>query len=264
MIRKTRKVVRYWSSRLRSSSCVPLYWHIGTPNFGDDINPSFFEQLTGVRLRLETRRKTPHFFGVGSILNRATETSITLGCGLLEPVSEPPRPRVVSLRGELSRRTLGIDSDIPLGDPLVLIDRLVKPKGGDAVGFIPHVRSASALRKYVPDDMRFIDPGRPPWQVVQAIGECSMVLSQSLHGLIVADALAIPNLWLAPSAHMKGGSFKFEDYFSTLDAPKTSHAITPELLNDVPWHAFSVGRYKGNKSEYHDVLRAAIREGIHP
>lgn len=261
MIRKLRKVTRYWSARLRPASCPPIFWHVGTPNFGDDINPSFFEALSGRRLRLATDRRQPHFLGIGSILQSATEASVVLGSGLLVPERPAMPPTVVALRGQLSRRALGIAGDVPLGDPMVLVNLLVTPEGGDDIGLVPHVGSLPRLRKLVPAGIRLIDVSRDPWRVVRDIGRCRIVLSQSLHGLIVADAFEIPNIWIGPAPDMAGGSFKFEDYFSTLDAPKDAHEITSELLRTPPLGAACVGRFTGNKAEYRAILGAAIREG---
>src|SRR5699024_8231752 len=51
------------------------------------------------------------------------------------------------------------------------------------------------------------------------IGEmlsCDVVISQSLHGLIFADAMNIPNVWMELGPIHSGGAFKFYDYFSTV------------------------------------------------
>lgn len=262
MIRKVKKISRYWTARLRPSACPPLFWHVGTPNFGDDINPAFFEALAGVRLRLATDRGAPHFLGMGSILSAATSESVVLGAGLLDEARSDSSGRVVSLRGQLSREALKITADIPLGDPMVLVDRLIRPERGDSIGLVPHVRSLPLLRKVVPPGLHLIDVSRAPWQVLREIGNCRAVLSQSLHGVIAADAFEIPNIWLAPGPAMTGGRFKFDDYFSTLDSPKISHEITLELLAAPPLKEASVGRYQGNKSEYHAMIRVAIQEGL--
>lgn len=262
MIHKLAKISRYWRARLRPRSCRPLFWHVGVPNFGDDINAFLFEALCGVRVRFAADRSRPHFLGMGSILAKATQSSVVLGAGLLTP---GPRPRplgAVSVRGELSRRHLDLAGDIPLGDPMVLVNLLMRPDGGDDTGFVPHVSALPGLRGLVPANIRLIDVRRPPCEVVRQIGRCRLVFSQSLHGLIVADAFEIPNIWVAPNGHMVGGDFKFRDYFSTLDAPKQSHALSPDLFDDAARGAASVGRFTGSKPEYRAILRAALERGL--
>jgi Polysaccharide pyruvyl transferase len=261
MIRKLTKVKRYWSARLGPKNAPAMFWHVGRPNFGDDINPSFYEALCGLRPRLVTRREARHFLGMGSILEKATETSLVLGSGFLKPPVNLPKPaQIISLRGALSRDALGLDDSVILGDPMVLVDQLLSPDSGGDTGFVPHVLSLKWARLITPPEIRLIDVGRDPWAVVRDISSCRRVICQSLHALIVADALEIPNLWVAPSDKMMGGRYKFDDYFSTLDAPKTMHSLTPQLLRSLPDSEFSVGQYKWDKVEYRRVLKASLTE----
>src|SRR5690606_5762303 len=122
------------------------------------------------------------------------------------------------------------------------------PEKGDAIGFLPHGTSLKRM-KTLPKTIKLIDVRRPPREVLREIGSCRLVLSESLHGLIAADAFEIPNIWVVPNPEMIGGTFKFNDYFSALDAPKASHPFSQDLLANPPRSAASVGRYKGNKSE---------------
>ena len=62
--------------------------------------------------------------------------------------------------------------------------------------------------------MKVIDVNRPPFDVVRDISTCEAIVSSSLHGLIVADALEIPNVRVSFHGRLKGGDFKFEDYAS--------------------------------------------------
>jgi hypothetical protein len=43
---------------------------------------------------------------------------------------------------------------------------------------------------------------------------CEAVASSSLHGLIFAEALRVPNVWIELSGKVHGGGFKFRDWFS--------------------------------------------------
>jgi pyruvyltransferase len=40
-----------------------------------------------------------------------------------------------------------------------------------------------------------------------------MIASSSLHGLILADAYGIPNVWMCLNKDTGGGEFKFKDYY---------------------------------------------------
>jgi len=61
-----------------------------------------------------------------------------------------------------------------------------------------------------------------PEQFLRAMADCGAVISSSLHGLIFAEALGIPNLWVTASNEIAGGPFKFDDWFSTTAIPQTT------------------------------------------
>lgn len=261
-MKKLIKFTRYLAARCRPSSAPGIFWHVGTPNFGDDLNPDIFGLISGRTVRLQMARNRPHFLGMGSILEKATKESTVIGSGLLRRPEEPFlfSVRCVAVRGQLSREHIRAEGTVLLGDPMVLLDRVFKPVGRKTyvMGVVPHVSEVSSLRKLCPGGVKVIDPADTPWKVIEAIASCERIMSQSLHGLIVADALDIPNLWLAPSVSMVGGSFKFLDYFSTLDSAKRPYVPTKELLASPP-PEFSVGRYLYDKDQYLDAVRNVLR-----
>ena len=262
MNRKLVKLGRYWRWRLKSANRIPLFWHVGRPNFGDDINPTFYEQLTGARVRFATNMNRPHLLGAGSILEKATPSSIIVGSGLLSPLKMPLHSgySVVSVRGEKTLEIINCKDSILLGDPLVLIDLLVDAPNRKIheIGVVPHITNVQKFRSEYGGRAHIIDPALPPFDVVAQIGACEKIMSQSLHGLIVADALKVPNVWLSPGVSMIGGDFKFIDYFSTLDS--TKEAINNHgdaILNPTPL-PFQVSKYRYDKNIYRDVLSAAM------
>jgi hypothetical protein len=54
----------------------------------------------------------------------------------------------------------------------------------------------------------------PPKEVISQIAQCNSILSSSLHGLITADSLRIPNIRIEISTAIRGGDWKFNDYYS--------------------------------------------------
>ncbi len=263
-MQKLRKLTRYWQARLRPPTALPFFWHIGRPNFGDDINPSLFGKLLTQKVRLITHRDSPHFLGMGSILERASPNSIVLGSGFLTR----PQPglidagNVVAVRGALSAAGLRHTSSVLLGDPMVLLPEITPlrrdPKG--PIGLIPHISDVARARRMDLTGIKIIDPADNPWEVVKQIAGCSRILSQSLHGLIVADALQVPNIWLAPSPEMKGGAFKFEDYYSTINAPKRPLDFTAERVAGADQSMFTVGRYIFDRRNLLEAFREAARK----
>lgn len=262
-MKKLVKLRRYLAGLCGPVGSARIFWHIGTPNFGDDLNPALFSLLAGRPVRLRTDRARPHFLGMGSILEKATAESVVLGSGFLrQPAGAvETKARLVAVRGRLSREHLGAGDEVLLGDPMVLLDLVYRPPAGKrhALGLVPHVSQVGYFRKLALPGVVVIDPAGPPWKVVEAVAACERVMSQSLHGLIVADALGVPNLWLAPSAGMVGGEFKFHDYYSTLDRPKPPHAPTRAFLTAPPSDQFTAGRYLFDKARYLEAIRTAMR-----
>ncbi len=253
--RRLEKLRRSLRWRLRRG--VPLWWHVGRPNFGDDINPSLFQRLSTTPIRLHVDRRRPHLLGAGSILAKATTSSVVCGSGFLAPPGRglPSPARVIAVRGERSLASLGCRADVALGDPVVLVDAMIgQVTKKHRFGLVPHVLSVPHWKAKATGDVHVIDPAHDPWRVVQEIAACDVIFSQSLHGLIVADALGVPNVWIAPSDRMVGGRFKFDDYFSTLDQPKVCVPLRPELFSAPGVFAPSVGTYRHSK----DVLRASL------
>lgn len=128
-----------------------------------------------------------------------------------------PRCQVLALRGPLTQEYTGI-TDVPvLADPGILARELVHPISfkHNKIGVIPHyVDKTHPLISRLREDPAFtvIDVERPCQPVCADIAACSLVLSSSLHGLVVADSYSIPNARLVLSDGIIGGDFKFMDY----------------------------------------------------
>ncbi len=122
---------------------------------------------------------------------------------------------VRAVRGPATRDAAGLPTETPLGDPGLLAPMLLKgrPKVDARWGLIPHLvdRRSLAIRQMVERmrHMQIIDLANPDVaQVTREIASCEAVLSSSLHGLIVADALGVPNARLKLSDLVAGGDWK--------------------------------------------------------
>lgn len=111
-----------------------------------------------------------------------------------------------------------------LGDPGLLASYLIdkdKIEKKYKLGIIPHYvdKAHEALDKQLKNvkNSKVIDVQNNPYSVLQEIAECEVIVSSSLHGLIVADSLGIPNQWCVFSDKLKGGEFKFRDYYSVYE-----------------------------------------------
>lgn len=207
----------------------------GVPNFGDELSPQIVEFVTGRRVE-HAGRWTCDLTGVGSILDRYLDIKGRLIAGARAAMGRPIRvwgsglitdhPGArhsllpLALRGHLTRDALGADKATPLGDPGLLSARMIGRTGGrQGIGIVPHYSDKThpmvAELARLPG-VRIIDVERDGPTVCAEIARCGVVLSSSLHGLIVADASGIPNHRLRFGAGIKGGDFKFFDYASAL------------------------------------------------
>lgn len=156
------------------------------------------------------------------------------------------RIKVYALRGKLTRSLLdrlGLTNPsdvIPYGDPGLLYAKLfgVKPMPEYDLGIVPHIcdkAQGAKIFKLYQDlglNVALIDVVKPPYEVVSSIAKCRRILSSSLHGLIVADSLSIPNahVVLSTLGHSKDDfELKFRDYYSAfskeMPAPVESENI---------------------------------------
>lgn len=129
-----------------------------------------------------------------------------------------------AVRGELTRKRVeqmtGRKLDIPTADAGILASEALREplKKRYDVGIIPHLCD---LRDPKADEMvkvygnaRFISVKDEPMEVIREIARCKCILSSSLHGLIIADSLGIPNLHVVFGDRLLGDGYKFDDYYS--------------------------------------------------
>jgi pyruvyltransferase len=131
----------------------------------------------------------------------------------------PTGARILAVRGPLTREL--VDGEVPetYGDPAVLLPRMYRPQGAQAtydVGLLPHYVDRDIVGSYDPA-VKVIDVSRPWREVVDAVTACDVVISSSLHGIIVAEAYGIPTAWLVATDRIIGGRFKFWDYYLSCD-----------------------------------------------
>lgn len=131
-----------------------------------------------------------------------------------------------------SQRINPVYGDGGILTPLIFEHRIPKKY---KVGLIPHFREKDI--KLVSDlkvanaDLHIIDLQKDPVDVIKEIASCEFIYSSSLHGLILADGFRIPNMRIYLSSAPRGGSFKFDDYYSAYNLQIEPHVISsPEDL----------------------------------
>lgn len=215
-----------------------MNWHkdrVVHQNFGDDLNYYILKELTGKRIfnypQIWNIRRFPKYMCIGSILNlyfMSQKNNIVWGSGARDadlPMNGLPK-KICAVRGKLTREYLekqGIGCPEIYGDPALLLPFLYRPvrKKKHRLGIILHFRDKGnelirQMVKKAGENAEFIDiVNYDRWEsVIDRIIECECIASSSLHGLIVADAYKIPNVWIRFGDDTFEGEFKYLDYFS--------------------------------------------------
>ena len=257
--RKLVKLSRQFRWSLPLLGAVPIHWHVGRPNFGDDLNPLFFSRVFDASVCLSRNGHRERILGMGSILHKSDARCHVVGSGLLDPflASSIAARSVLSLRGQLSADATGLAPEF-LGDPAIFLPELfdVPAVKTHRYGYLPHHSESREIRGIIPKDWKWVDPSWSPLKVLASIRSCENLLSRSLHGLICADAFGVPNAWLRPTEGMEGGKFKFLDYYSTVSDPKQPLRLeAKDFQRSGKAIDFSISKYRFNSVDYLAAIR---------
>jgi pyruvyltransferase len=126
-----------------------------------------------------------------------------------------------------------IDCPEVYGDPALLLPEVYNPKIEKKykIGLIPHWQTKK-LEKYdvlKNENVVLINfHNYKKWtDVIDLILSCKYIVSESLHGLIIAEAYNIPNLWIDIDLNHKY-DIKFHDFFLSLKKDReNSFKLTP-------------------------------------
>ena len=186
-------------------------------NFGDDLNAELWPALAPA-LFAEPGRDG--FLGIGTIVGMRLPPCDRLhifssGAGYDPLTAWAPSRRVWCVRGPLTARLLDADDAALTDGALLLPDLLGISQAADAagVGVMPHWQSLLYPGWQAACDAagyRLISPMAAPRDVVTALASTRLVLTESLHGAILADALGIP--WVPLSSSRNVAVFKWVDW----------------------------------------------------
>ncbi len=224
------------------------------PNMGDLINKDMLEEVFSISVK-QADLKNCNLIAIGSALDQlfkssdfktrmkqkaitALNNNVHIWCsGFIRENLRGTSDliyrniQVHSLRGELTRKRMeeytGNKYDVPLGDGGLLAQRWIGcfPEKKYSVGIIPHFKEQEnpnvkkLLEAY--ENTTLINLRDKPKDVVKKIGECEVIISSSLHGLIVADSFHIPNIHMTLDNKMFGDGYKYRDYYSAFGLSHT-------------------------------------------
>ena len=206
------------------------YYKARPGNFGDDLNAWLWPRLLpGLANTADCR----HLIGFGSILDARysvlAETKIVFGSGARSRSTVPRLGAswdVRFVRGPLTAAALGLNPMVGVTDGAAALAclKLERGKSIRGVGFMPHYRTLAIVdwkRICEQSAIQFIDPTSPVADVIDAIGRVDRLVTEALHGAIVADLFRVP--WTRVCCHSteyegsEVSEFKWADWGGSLE-----------------------------------------------
>jgi len=204
---------------------MKLYFYRGHhENFGDELNhwlmpkvfPEFFDDDPSVL-----------FLGIGSIIldtHPKDVLKIVYGSGYAG-YSDVPRIddkwKFYCVRGAKTAEACGLAPELVAGDTAILINRHLRLDRHEKVykfSYMPHWQSVDVGHWQLVcrwSGVHFIDPRRPVDEVLDELQKTEVLVTEAMHGAIVADALRVPWIPVQPAVTMHRG--KWLDWASALD-----------------------------------------------
>jgi len=198
-----------------------IYWKKkGRDNVGDLLSKVIVEKVAEYNgLKLDEDVKTCQLLGIGSIIQEVKSPSTVWGSGIRERRCRLPRVNldIRAVRGPLTRDVLimnGISCPEVYGDPAILCPSLILDckdrKKNIPYTVIPHFSKEENYTKYRESCISTITSD---WRAfIEKIAESHLVISGSLHGIILAEAYGVPALLLDDCDDDK---FKYMDYYNS-------------------------------------------------
>ena len=199
----------------------PYHWESHHGNFGDDLNLWLWDfLLPGLR----DVHPDVLLVGVGTVLNevlfppgqRKLVIGSGYGYGAVPDTSNPDLWDIRCVRGEMTAAKLGLAPEKGIVDPAVMVTEMPEFQNLQKIykkTFVPHWESAEfGMWDTVcePAGLTYLDPRGEAKSVIKQIAQSEMIVAESMHGAILADAFRVP--WVAVSTSQSINSFKWSDW----------------------------------------------------
>jgi pyruvyltransferase len=203
------------------------WWKGDGNNFGDIICPHIIHEITGEKVIYSTEKNT--LISIGSVVSHSFNFRMKYwGSGAID---ENTGNKFIHLnnyyavRGPNTRRKIissgGYCPEI-YGDPALLLPiifpkKTIQIKLKHGITVIPHWIDLDRVVDFECKNINLVDIRSNWWNVLQHIASSKIILTSSLHGLIVGEAYNIPTVFVKFSNKLCGGKYKFIDYYNSTD-----------------------------------------------
>ena len=217
---------------------MKLIYYQESLNFGDALNPMIFNHLLpGVF----DDQEDEVLYGIGSILQldyrharKKYVLSTGYAYGMIPRIDDSYR--IYALRGPLTAKALGVDPSLAISDGALLLRLLPfsKPAKRYQFSYIPHHGSEGIFDwKSICEELgyHYISPCNEPEFVIDEILASEIVLTEAMHGAIVADTLRVPWVPVVTSPHIN--EFKWKDWLMSVGMDYRPNYVQPLVNKDV-------------------------------
>ncbi|CAK3173399.1 Polysaccharide pyruvyl transferase family protein [Vibrio crassostreae] len=228
-----------------------------TYNVGDDLNPWLWPQLFGDLIVEDSSR---YFLGIGTILTEKRLNKTLSGADEVIIFSSGAwewnvpklsyKCTVYGVRGPRTAKKLGLKPELVVGDGAYLLREVDFPKAEKQkgkIGFIPHHRSEDFIdwdKVCQKIGLTYITAKQPVESFLLALQECESVVTEAMHGAIIADALRIP--WKGVRFSPAFDDEKWYDFAESMDVELSLHDLPFMSVNKMPIGKLLENTYKRN------------------
>ena len=202
---------------------IMLYWwqpNNGEKNFGDELSRVLIKRMCPNAELIPPTPNQKKFLAIGSVLHFAEDGDIVWGSGINGKHMKREeyhftKLNVKAVRGPLTRQfllSMNINCPPVYGDPALLFPKFFpefRPHPIRDYIVIPHISEMALFHDSEKEHL--VLPTEEWSKVVQKIVESRLVISSSLHGLIIAEAFGIPARLLRITENEP--MFKYQDYY---------------------------------------------------
>ena len=244
---------------------MKLIHHVSNSNFGDVLNVPLARQIFGDIFDDDERIR---FLFIGTMIGRkpppeTREVILGAGAGYKQGRYTLNAREIFCVRGPLTCRLLGLDEKYAAIDPAILCSRyfLAKNRNAERRGtlFIPHYSTDMAAAPIFHAacaelGLSYLSPREPVERIIAAIARSRRVMTEALHGAIVAEAYDVP--WTPVVAAGYVMRLKWLDFCQTIGVEYKPNEIhlnvafdrPPRMTNRLKHTAYQLGigkpRYK--------------------
>lgn len=245
---------------LRKKSVNFICWkkHGDRGNFGDEMTHFITKKLlddTKFGLMTNSSKHCDYtLISIGSYIHESKNNTYIYGSGASDNsmcICKQNKLNVCALRGPFTKKLLhdnGLldDTDVPFGDPGLLMSEFYKPKNMEHVNgkliLIPHHTLYDTYTNKLINlkNIIIVDPHKSFFEICDYIFSAECVISSSLHGLVCSDSYNKPNIWIREQLE-NYSHFKFEDYYASQNKKLKYIEDINDLTKSTYFNAVQIG-----------------------